>query len=408
MKILNQPDASVLLSQNGKCATTNENYVEIGPCISNQENQKWSYNSETHQVIAVGISKCLAVDVEEKDTFEQNSPITLADCNDTDVRQQWTYQILSVTSDSFMSTPSEMIFGFGEHQTTDKLNYKGQNFDMEQCLEYSYSHGQAICLPYIIGAQNHSVQYGFLWNMPNYGSVSFQDTSTNWTAHSAKQIDYFVTTFQAISSSNETAADVMSNYVDAVGHSPLLPWYASGYWHSKNRYSKQDDLLNAARMFRELSIPISIIVIHYFNWAHMGDWSFDPKAWPDVKGMMQELYDLDIRVMVSVWPFSANGSSSFETISSKDYAVNDLSTSKPIFWPEGICQAPCYLYDPTQSLAREYVWSRVKEGYYDYGIKIFWLDASEPENMVGTPANAAFMRGSFEEMGMMFPYSTLR
>jgi alpha-D-xyloside xylohydrolase len=405
MKLISQPDARVLLSQNGKCVTVKENsHVEVGQCFSNQDDQKWTYDSNTHQIIAAGISKCLAVSSEETGIAKQNASTELVICNHTDVRQQWVYQILNVTSDSFMSSPSEMIFGFGEHQMTDSLNYKGQTFDMEQCLEYGHSHGGEICLPYIIGAQNQSVQYGFLWNMPNYGSVSFEETFTNWTAHSAKQIDYFVTTFQSNSSSNETAADIMSNYVDAVGHAPLLPWYASGYWHSKNRYSSQDDLLNAANMFRQLAIPISIIVIDYHHWVHMGDWSFDPKAWPDVKGMMQELYDLDIRVMVSVWPFSANGSSSFETISSKDYAVNDMLASKPIPWPDGNCGALCYLYDSSQPLAREYVWSQLKEGYFDYGIKIFWLDASEPENIEGTPANAAFMRGSFEEMGMMFPY----
>ena len=408
MEIREGPDKSLLqlLTSSELCATVRERHVVKGLCGAIRDGEKWSYNSNRQIMVSsgIGIAKCLAVDVGLNEKFADGSLVVLTDCDVGDTRQQWTYQDLSVTTESFVSTNSEMIFGFGEHQKTDMLNYKGQNFDMEECLEYSKSRGGEICLPYIIGAQNHLVQYGFLWNMPNYGSVSFQDTDTNWTAHSARQIDYFVTTFQSSSSSSQAAADIMSNYVDAVGHAPLLPWYASGYWHSKNRYSKQDDLLAAARMFRNLSIPISIIVIDYFNWVHMGDWSFDPGAWPDVKGMMQELYDLDIRVMVSVWPFSANGSSSFETITSQDYAVNNLSTSKPMVWPDGSCRALCYLYDPTQPTAREYVWSRIKLGYYDYGIKVFWLDAAEPENGGGTPTGATFHRGSFEEMGMMFPY----
>ena len=46
----------------------------------------------------------------------------------------------------------------------------------------------------------------------------------------------------------------------------------------------------------------------------MGDWSFDPAAWPDVPGMMAQLEAWGMRVMVSAWPFSATNSSSFGAI----------------------------------------------------------------------------------------------
>ena len=36
-------------------------------------------------------------------------------------------------------------------------------------------------------------------------------------------------------------------------------------------------------------------------------------------------------------------------------------------------------FDPTNPEARKYVWDKVKQNYYDYGIKIFWLDVAEPE-----------------------------
>ena len=37
------------------------------------------------------------------------------------------------------------------------------------------------------------MQMSFLWNMPNYGTVSFWDTNTTWMAEAATQIDYFIT-----------------------------------------------------------------------------------------------------------------------------------------------------------------------------------------------------------------------
>ena len=33
----------------------------------------------------------------------------------------------------------------------------------------------------------------------------------------------------------------------------------------------------------------------------------------------------------------------------------------------------CRLVDPTTEGARKYVWSLIETGYYQYGIKIFWL-----------------------------------
>jgi hypothetical protein len=35
--------------------------------------------------------------------------------------------------------------------------------------------------------------------------------------------------------------------------------------------------------------------------------------------------------------------------------------------------ARCYIYDPTQADARKFYWSNLHKGYYQYGIKVFWL-----------------------------------
>ena len=54
-------------------------------------------------------------------------------------------------------------------------------------------------------------------------------------------------------------SDIMSSYADAVGHTPIIPEYALGYWHSKNRYSSQAELLAAAEGFHNRSINVSIM-----------------------------------------------------------------------------------------------------------------------------------------------------
>ena len=149
-------------------------------------------------------------------------------------------------------------------------------------------------------------------------------------------------------------------------------------------------------------------VIDYHHWVNMGDWSFDASQWPDIPAMMKTLEGYGMKVMVSVWPFSAVGSSSIDSIAQHNYAVDIINTDTPVWWDDNNCDAKCYLYDPTQTSARQYVWSRIKAGYYQYGIKVFWLDAAEPEISTSDAQNAAdtskYSIGTVNNVGMMFPW----
>lgn len=52
-----------------------------------------------------------------------------------------------------------------------------------------------------------------------------------------------------------------------------------------------------------------MLVIDWFHWKLMGDWSFDPEYWPDVKAMVDECTSYGIHIMASVWPFTCEDSS---------------------------------------------------------------------------------------------------
>ena len=43
-------------------------------------------------------------------------------------------------------------------------------------------------------------------------------------------------------------------------------------------------------------------MIDYFHWEKQGDWKFDPVYWPDPDAMIQELKEMGVELMVSVWP----------------------------------------------------------------------------------------------------------
>lgn len=119
--------------------------------------------------------------------------------------------------------------------------------------------------------------------MPNYGGVEFGPNWTNWTAQSGTQVDYFVTVAGkgGATPTASVGTQIMNSYVDAVGHSPMLPEWGSGYWHSKNRYSSQQQITDAAAGFASRGINVSVIVVDYNHWPRMvrfNCWEF-PVAW---------------------------------------------------------------------------------------------------------------------------------
>ena len=50
-------------------------------------------------------------------------------------------------------------------------------------------------------------------------------------------------------------------------------------------------------------------------------------------------------------------------------------------WPDrhATTRVPVSFYDSTSADARAFVWEQLRDNYYRYGIKTFWLDACEPE-----------------------------
>ena len=81
-----------------------------------------------------------------------------------------------------------------------------------------------------------------------------------------------------------------------------MPHWATGFWQSRLRYETQEDLLEVARRYHKENIPLSVIIADYFHWTEQGDYKFDPKYWPDVKAMTDELHSMGTRLVVSMWP----------------------------------------------------------------------------------------------------------
>jgi alpha-D-xyloside xylohydrolase len=292
----------------------------------------------------------------------------------------------------FRAYDGERLFGLGQHGH-GLLDQKGAVLDLAQ------RNGE-VTIPFLLSSRG----YGLLWNTPAVGRVELAANGTRWVADSARQIDYWVTA--------GTPAEVLRRYADATGHVPELPGWASGDWQSKLRYRNQDELMAAAREFARRGLPLSVIVIDYFHWTHLGDWKFDPADWPDPAAMAAELRDMGVKLMVSVWPSVSPVSENFTALRDEGLLIgSEYGPAAQATWPDKGIAAPVDVsfYDATNPRAREFVWGKVRDNYLrPYGIDVWWLDACEPELRPGFQQNLRYHAGPGLEVGNMYPRENAR
>lgn len=256
----------------------------------------------------------------------------------------------------FEAYDDEKIFGMGQYQEKN-MDKKGA------VLELAHRNSQA-SVPFMVSSRG----YGFFWNNPAIGTVTFGANKTEWIAKSTKKMDYFIT-------AGDTPAEIIEQYTAATGRSPMMPEYGLGYWQCKLRYRNQEEILAVAREHKRRGLPMDAIVVDFFHWTMQGEFKFEPRDWPDPDAMVKELKELGIETVVSVWPTVDERSENYGEMNENGFLVkNDRGNSNHMTW-----MGNTTFYDTTHPGAREFVWNKCKENYYKKGIRIFWLDEAEPE-----------------------------
>ena len=289
----------------------------------------------------------------------------------------------------FRAYAGERIFGLGQH-TDGLLDQKGCVIELDQ-------RNTQIAIPFLVSNRG----YGFLWNLPAIGRVELGANRTRWVAEAAPQIDYWVTV-------GPEPAEILNHYAAATGRSPLLPEFAAGFWQCKLRYQNQAELLGVAREYKRRGLPLSVIVVDYFHWAMMGDWSFDPKCWPDPGAMVRELRELGVELMVSVWPTVNPDHPDYGDLCEQGFITR---TERGL--PAEHCMTDTYAtgrayiqyYDATHPGARAHLWKKLQENYYRHGIRVFWLDACEPEYNHKDHDHLRYYLGNGQAVGNYYPFT---
>lgn len=280
----------------------------------------------------------------------------------------------------FESNEGEKIFGMGQYQQSC--------MELKGCVLELAQRNSQISVPFALS----SLGYGFLWNNPAVGRVTFGKNYSEWIARATKEMDYWITV-------SDTPKGILSNYTDVTGHAEMFPEDLMGLWQCKLRYRTQEEVLSVARQYKKEGIKIDQIVIDFFHWTLQGDWKFDKKYWPDPKAMVEELHEMGIKVIVSVWPSVDRKSENFGPMMEKGLLIRTERGAAQTYDYQG----DCVEIDPFNPETRKYVWEVCKKNYYDYGIDAFWLDNSEPDYGVYDFENYRYCDGPALAISNMYP-----
>ena len=280
----------------------------------------------------------------------------------------------------FKSYDDEKIFGMGQYQHP-YLDLKGC------CLELEQKNTQA-SVPFAVSSRG----YGFLLNNPAIGKVNFSKNLTEWELYSTKQIDYWIC-------AGDSPAEIEETYAKVTGTVPMMPEFGMGFWQCKLRYQTQDEILKVAREYYRRKIPVDVIVVDFFHWPQQGDWTFDKDYWPDPEGMIRELNEMGMKLMVSVWPTVDRNSVHFEEMKDRGLLVE---TSRGIQVTMECFGFETFM-DTTNPETREYVYDIVKKNYLDKGVTLMWLDEAEPEYTKSDWDLYRYHAGTALECGNVYP-----
>lgn len=163
-----------------------------------------------------------------------------------------------------------------------------------------------------------------------------------------------------------TPDEVIAGYRILTGDAPLMPDWALGYIHCRERFHSQEEILATANRFRAERLPVDVIVQDWQYWGKYG-WNamrFDEEHYPDPAALVRDLHARDLRFMVSVWSKVDPQSEVGRRLTDKGYYIPGTSWVD-FFNPHA---AACYWQEFSSRLLRP------------YGIDAWWQDATEPEN----------------------------
>ena len=185
-----------------------------------------------------------------------------------------------------------------------------------------------------------------------------------------------------------SADEIIATYRELTGPAPLMPRWALGYIHCRERFHSSDEILQTANRFRNEQLLVDVLVQDWQYWGKYG-WNamrFDEDHYPDPKALTDSLHAMNMRLMVSVWSKIDKNSEVGKQMLDAGYYIPGTD------WID--------FFNPDAAAA---YWKNFSTRLVPLGIDAWWQDATEPENddLVGRRVNNGKWSG--EEVRNVYP-----
>jgi alpha-D-xyloside xylohydrolase len=189
--------------------------------------------------------------------------------------------------------PDEALFGLGEH--FGRLNRRGQAFASWTVDAFGVRSDRAYKnVPLMLSTRG----YGVFFDMtaPLYYELGERSVAAWQATARADHLRFYVMLGDDIRA-------LMQAYHGLTGVPAVPPAWSFGFWISRWGYRNREEVMAVARRMREEQIPCDVIHIDpywmRFHEGHHGDFEWDEAAFPDPKGMIDELRSMGFKL--SLW-----------------------------------------------------------------------------------------------------------
>jgi len=189
--------------------------------------------------------------------------------------------------------PAEALFGLGEH--FGALDRRGQAFASWTVDAFGVRSDRAYKnVPLLLSSEGYAVFFDM--TAPIYYDLG-QASVTAWQATArADHLRVYLIAGDGIPA-------LIRRYHQLTGRPAVPPDWSFGFWISRWGYRNREEVMTVARRMREERIPCDVIHIDpywmRYHEGHHGDFEWDESAFPDPKGMIEELKALGFKV--SLW-----------------------------------------------------------------------------------------------------------
>jgi alpha-D-xyloside xylohydrolase len=259
----------------------------------------------------------------------------------------------------------EGLHGLGQAEE-GIYNYRGK-------IQYLYQHNMRIPIPFLLSDQGYGLLFDcgclMTFNDGGMGSYIFLDT--------VDALDfYFIHA--------ETPGGIIARLRELTGPAPLLPKWAFGYIQSREAYHTQEELVDTARQYRARHIPLDCVVQDWNTWEpnKWGNKKPDKTRYPDIARANQQLHDMQVHSMVSVWPNMKAGCEDHGEFAKAGLLLLDNAT-----------------YNAFDGEARRLYWRQAASELFAGGFDSWWCDSSEP--FTGPDWNGDVLREPWERFSLV-------